>query len=270
LSERSTIGVVMLTLSACAVSFLVAPIIMLFPLSVEPGSILRFPPSGFSLRWYAAYLGSNEWIASTLLSLEIALLATLLATPLGTAAAIGLLRGKPPAARLLQAILVSPMLLPAIVVAIAIYGVYVTLGLVGSKIGIALAHAILGLPFVVLNVSAALRNVPSHYEDAALSLGANRMESIAFVLIPLIWRGVAAGAIFVFVLSFDEVVIAKFLSSSTNSTLPKRMLDGIFFDLTPMLAAVSVLLVLANILLVTIALQFAGRGQKVKPISIPV
>ena len=136
------------------------------------------------------------------------------------------------------------------------------LGKAKATAGIAIAHAIVGMPFVVLNVAAALRNVPKEYDEAALSLGANRLTSIVLVTLPLIWRGVAAGAVFVFVLSFDEVVIAKFLSSATRSTLPKRMLDGIFYDLTPLLASISVLLVITNLLLVTIARQFARHGHK--------
>lgn len=258
MSDRGSVDAVMYAGAVLSLAFLIAPILMLFPLSVEPGIVLRFPPTGFSMRWYAAYFAEGAWIRSTALSLGVAAVAAAVATLLGTAAALGL--RQVPGSKAVNAILISPMLLPTIVVSIAIYGVYAKLGLVGSPIGISLAHAILGIPFVVLNVGAALRAVPSALDDAALGLGATRFNAIIFVTFPLIWRGIAAGAVFAFVLSFDEVVIAKFLSSSTNATLPKRMLDGIFFDLTPLLAAVSVVLVLFNIILVVIGLRFSTRA----------
>ena len=129
------------------------------------------------------------------------------------------------------------------------------------KLALVLAHSVLGIPFVMLNVASALRGVPAELDDAAMSLAASPLATLFGVTLPLIWRGILAGAIFAFVVSFDEVVIAMFLSSSTTATLPKRMLDGIFYDLTPVLAAVSALLVIFNIVLALIGLSLAGRRR---------
>jgi ABC-type spermidine/putrescine transport system permease subunit II len=260
LREHGGVHQLMRAVALASLLFLTAPIVMLFPLSIEPGSTLRFPPTGFSLRWYAEYFSNIAWINSTVLSFEIAVYASLLATFLGTAAAIGVGRGRVPGQWAVRIVLISPMLLPTIVVAVAIYGVYSSLGLVGSKLGIAMAHGVLGIPFVMLNVGSALRGVPKDYDEAALSLGANRFHAIWLVVLPLVWRGIAAGAVFTFVISFDEVVIAKFLSSATEPTLPKRMLDGVFYDLTPLLASVSVMLVVINMLLVIIGLRLTNRN----------
>jgi ABC-type spermidine/putrescine transport system permease subunit II len=150
-------------------------------------------------------------------------------------------------------LLISPMLVPHIVLAVAMYSVFSSLGLAGSKIGLALAHGVLGLPFVILNVAASLRDLPKDTENAAMSLGARPVAVLLEITVPLIWRGILAGAIFAFVVSFDEVVISMFLSSSSSPTLPKRMLDGIFFDLSPILAAVSASLVVFNVALASMA-----------------
>lgn len=260
--ERGVIGHVFFMLGALSLAFLLVPILMIFPLSIEPGSFLRFPPSGFGLRWYEAYLTGGSWIDSTLLSLQIALCASILATVLGTAAAIGIERHRVPGRRIIGALLLSPMLLPNIVTAVSIYGVYSALGLVGTRLGIVLAHTVLGLPFVMLNVGSALRAVPHALDEAAMTLGAHPATTLLLVVLPLVWRGVVAGAVFAFVISFDEVVIAMFLSSPTTMTLPKRMLDGIFFDLTPMLAAISALIVLFNVSLACVGLSLA-RARRV-------
>ncbi|MFI4986652.1 MAG: ABC transporter permease [Alphaproteobacteria bacterium] len=248
-------GVLLVAVGLLALAFLLVPILMIFPLSIDPGPMLRFPPTGFTLTWYAQYLSDDRWIASTLLSLRIALSASVLATVLGTAAAMGFARGRVVGARAAALALLSPIVLPSIVTAVAIYGIYSALGLVGTTLGIILAHTVLGVPFVLLNVGAALRAVPRAYDEAAASLGAAPVTALLIVTLPLVWRGVAAGAVFAFVTSFDEVVIAMFLSSATAATLPKRMLDGIFYDLTPVLAAISAILVLFNVALALIGLS---------------
>jgi putative spermidine/putrescine transport system permease protein len=248
-------------------AFLATPILMVFPLSVDPSPTLRFPPSGFSLRWYEAYFSSEPWMSSTVLSLQVAAGATCVASVVGTLAAIGLIRGGFPGRRALGMLLISPLLLPTVVVAIAIYRVYAAMRLVGTPLGLISAHAVLGVPFVVLNVAAALRAVPPSYEEAALSLGATPLTVLREITLPLAWRGVIAGAVFAFVVSFDEVVIAMFMSGTTAITLPKRMLDGIFFELSPTVAAVSALLVIANVALATtgLALAHARRGTEGRP-----
>jgi putative spermidine/putrescine transport system permease protein len=148
------------------------------------------------------------------------------------------------------------------VIAIAVYGVYAALGLVGSPFGLALAHGVLGTPLVIINVAAALSVVPKSYDEAARSLGASSLVSLFTVTLPLIWRGIAAGSIFAFVASFDEVIIAIFLTGTTSITLPRRMIDGIYYDLTPILAAVSGCLVVFNVILAVLGLWFASRPTR--------
>jgi len=253
-ARRSAIDRTMFALGLFGLVFLILPVLMLFPLSLEPGSSLRFPPSGFSMRWYQAYLSNRAWLDSTIRSLEIAAYSSLIATILGCGAAIALSREHMRGLAVFSFVLISPMLIPHIVLAIAMYSVFASLGLAGSKLGLVLAHAVLGLPFVILNVASALRNIPADTENGAMSLGGSPVQVLWDITLPLVWRGLFAGAIFAFVVSFDEVVVAMFLSSATSSTLPKRMLDGIFFDLSPMLAAVSVCLVVFNVALASIAI----------------
>lgn len=259
--ERGWISFVLYGLAAVGLTFLITPLIMLVPLSIDPSPFIRFPPTGFTLAWYQEYFASAAWIESTLLSLRVAIGASLIATVTGTLAAIAIVRGQFPGRQAISLLLLSPILLPLIVVAIAIYGVYAALQLVGKPTGLMLAHAVLGIPFVLLNVVAALQAVPKSYEEAGLSLGAHPAVVLTRVTLPLIWRGIAAGAVFAFVTSFDEVVIAMFLSGTTAITLPKRMFDGIFYDLKPTLAAISVILVIFNVVLALAGLTLA----KAKP-----
>ena len=154
----------------------------------------------------------------------------------------------------------SPLLLPTIVLAVSAYRLYATLQLVGTPAGLVVAHAILGIPYVYLNVVAALRGVPRAYEEAALSLGARPLVVLRRVTLPLVRRGMAAGAVFAFVASFDEVVMVTFLGGTQAVTLPKRIFDGLFFELKPTVAAVSALLLVANIAFACLGLWLA-RGR---------
>jgi putative spermidine/putrescine transport system permease protein len=256
-AEHGWVGLALRALAALGLAYLMLPILMMFPLSVEPGSVLRFPPSGISFHWYAAYLSSPLWLASTVLSFKVAIGAATISTALGTLAAVGLARSGGRVRSACQLVLMSPIFLPTIVVAIAIYGVFASLRLVGNPYGLIVAHAVLTLPFVILNVSTAVTALPRDFEEAAMSLGAGPVAAFMRITVPLVWRGIAAGGVFAFLVSFDEVVIAMFLSGTQAVTLPKRMLDGIFYEMTPILSAISVLLVLLNVVLVTLGMLLA-------------
>ncbi len=232
------------------------------PLSFEPGDILRLPRDGWSLRWYMEYFRNEAWLDSTIVSLKVALGSSTLATVLGTFAAVGM-RGLPPPMRAaFVALVVSPLVLPTIVIAVAIYGIFATLQLVGSIAGLVAAHTLLTLPVVLITVSTALARVPAELSYAAASLGASPLTILFTVTVPLTARGIFAGAALAFMLSFDEVVIGIFLSGADATTLPKRMFDGVFYEMTPMLAAVSSLLVLANILGVVAFLTTKVRATR--------
>lgn len=236
-------GIVLRGVGYTAIGFLLLPLIMVFVLALEPGSIMRFPPSGVTFHWFVAYLTNADWQQATLVSARIGCETALLGTMLGTMAAIGLHRSRLPGRSLAFALLLSPMLLPLIVTAIAIYGLYAAIGLVDTELGLVLAHSVIVIPYVVLTVKAALDGLPRSLEEAALTLGATPLATVILVVLPQIWRAIATAAAFAFVMSFDEVVIAMFLSGVNTPTLPKKMLEGIFFDITPLLAAVAASLI---------------------------
>jgi len=231
--------------------FLLLPTLIVLPMSFSGAEMLVFPPSGFSLRWYTRYFSDPAWQAATWHSLVVAIAAALIATVLGTSAAMALVRGRVPLAGMLRSLLLLPMIVPAIVTAVAAFRVFSVVGLTDTLPGLALAHALLGLPFVVINVSAVLRRTDPRIEAAARSLGATPWLAFRRVTLPLILPGVAAGAVFAFLTSFDEVVVALFLTGIDSATLPVQMWSGIRFEINPVVAAVSVLLV---------ALSTAGFG----------
>lgn len=248
-AEHGWIARAFYVLAAIGIVYMMLPLLMVFPLSVEPGHILRYPPQGLTLHWYAQVFADGRWLEPAWLSIRVAAAAAAVATVVGTMAALGLARASGAAGGLCYAILMSPLFLPTIVISVAIYGVYVTLQLVGSPLGLIAAHAVLTIPFVVLNVATSLAAAPRPLQEAAMSLGAGPVATFFQITLPLISKGVGAGAIFAFLVSFDEVVVAMFLSGSRAVTLPVRMLEGVFYELSPMLAAVSVLLVIPNVLL---------------------
>jgi ABC-type spermidine/putrescine transport system permease subunit II len=257
--EHGRIGVAFGIVAAFGLVLLILPIAMMIPLSLESGHLLRFPPESISLHWYSAYLASDAWIASTTLSLKVAAAAATIATVAGTLAAVALTRMPSRARSACFLALMSPIFLPTVVVAIAIYGVFASLQLAGSAAGLVLAHAVLTLPVVVLNVGAALAAAPRSLEEAAWSLGARPMATFFQVTVPTVRGGIATGFVFAFLISFDEVVIANLLSGLDIVTLPKRMFDGMFYEITPILAAISVMLVAMNVVLVIAWRAFARR-----------
>jgi putative spermidine/putrescine transport system permease protein len=251
-------------LAAVGVVYLLLPILIMFPLSLEAGPLLRFPPERVSFHWYQDYLRSEDWLAATALSIKVGVGAACFATILGTLAALGLARMPNLLGDLSRLALLSPLVLPTVVVAISIYGVYISLRLVGATAGLILAHTVFTLPFVVLNVSASMAAAPRALQEAAMSLGAAPLATFLQVTVPLLSRGIISGAVFSFLVSFDEVVIAKFLSGAETPTLPKRMLDGVFYEMTPMLAAISCTLVLTNVLVAAAALAFSRSHAPIR------
>ena len=242
--------------------FLVLPVLVVVPLSFSDSLYLDFPPRGFSLQWYERFLGSREWTGALWTSLQVGVLATLLATALGTAAALGLARGRFRGKALLAAFLVSPMIVPVVVLAIALHAVYARLGLSGTFAGLVLAHAGLGLPFVVVTVSATLTRLDPRLEQAALSLGASPWGAFRHVMLPLIRPGVITGALLAFITSWDEVVVALFVGGTRSSTLPRRMWEGLRSEIDPTLAAVSTLLVALSLALLIAVAWLRRRADR--------
>lgn len=248
--------------SGLVLLFLLLPVLIVFPLSFSSGTYMSFPPPGLSLRWYASFFSSRSWIDSGLVSLKVAVPVTLLAVLLGTPAALGLARLRFPLRRAVDMLVLAPVIVPGIIVAIGTYFVYAQYGLVGHPIALVLGHTCLAVPFVVINVTAALQGVDSQLERAALSLGAPPWATFRAITLPLILPGVLAGAVFAFVTSFDELLIALFLSGTGAVTLPRRMFDEIRYDIDPTIAAVSSLLIVATTGLMLSAELLRRRSQR--------
>ncbi|MDF2809828.1 MAG: transporter permease [Microvirga sp.] len=257
-----------LTAAALLISFfLIFPVLIIVPVSFSAGSFLSFPPPGWSLQWYERLFSRADWLNSAWLSIWIALVVTVLSTILGTAGAYGLVRGKFPGQKILVAFILSPLIIPGIIVAIAVYFFYARLKLVGSSLAIAVAHTALAVPFVVVNVSASLYGFDRRLEQAASNLGAGALTTFRLVTLPIIRPGIAAGALFAFISSFDELIVALFIAGPTQTTLPLRMWESMRNSIEPTIAAVSVLAVLVSVSLFLTASWLQMRARTTLPVS---
>jgi putative spermidine/putrescine transport system permease protein len=237
-------------LGALTVFYLLAPTLVIVPMSFTGAKILSFPPEGFSLQWYQRMFTDPQWSGGMVNSAEVAFLTAILATVLGTLAALGLGRGRFPGRTIVNALTLSPLIVPVVVIAIGSFGLFVQWRISGSLIGLVLAHTALALPFVIVNVGTALRTMDRNLELAAANLGADPRRSFTHVTLPIILPGVLAGAIFAFITSWDEVVVAIFLTSARFRTLPVEMWEQVRQVVDPTVAAVSTtLLVVTTVLL---------------------
>jgi putative spermidine/putrescine transport system permease protein len=250
--------------SGLVISYLVFPILIVIPLSFSSAQYLTFQPPGFSLQWYRAFFSRSDWIDAAILSFWVALVVMVLATILGTVAALGLVRGRFPGRTALNTFIVSPLIVPAIIVAIGVYFFYARLGLVGRPIALITAHTALAVPFVVVNVSATLYGFDERLEYAAMNLGANRLRTFWHVTLPIIRPGVLAGALFAFITSWDELIVALFISGTGAVTLPRKMWDSIRFQIDPTIAAVSTLLIIITTSLFFSAEMLRRRSERLR------
>lgn len=233
--------------AAIVIAFLTMPSLVAIPMSFTSGQTLLFPPPGFSLRWYGEFFDpGGQWLSAALASLEVAGGSALASTVLGTAAAFGLARGRFPGRKIWLALLVAPLIVPVVVLAVGIFFFVERSRLValGTPATLIAAHSVLGIPLVVLNVAASLARVDTDLELAASGLGAGRREVLRRVTLPLILPGVVAGALLAFATSWDETVIAVFLTSPYFRTLPVVMWGEVRYSLEPTVAVVAVFLTL--------------------------
>ncbi|TWB85972.1 putative spermidine/putrescine transport system permease protein [Bradyrhizobium macuxiense] len=256
LLARTVVGSILL--------FLAFPIAVVFVVSFSSANYLTFPPPAFGLKWYVAYFGNADWLGPTWLSIFVAASVVLLSTTLGTLAAIGIPRLPGPLRVVASGLILSPLIVPVILVAIGIYYTFSRYGLIGTPIAIVLAHTCLAVPFVMTSVSASLAGIDSRLEQAALSLGATPVSTFWQVTVPLIRPGVLVGALFAFITSFDEVVVSLFLSGSGAITLPRRMWDDLQFQIDPTIAAVSTLMVVLTALLLASAHLLRKRTERLR------
>lgn len=233
--------------TAATLLFLIVPIFIVIPMSFSSSRYLDFPPQSWSLRWYQSYLSSAEWTAATRVSLQVAFLTCVLATPIGLAAAYAIHASESAAIKRLQGLLLLPLMVPNIVVAVGIYFIYARVNLVGTITGLVFAHVMHAIPFVVITALAGLRQTDMALERAARSLGCNRLRAFFHATLPYMKPSIISGALFAFITSLDEVVIAIFVSSGENTTLTKIMFTTLRDEIDPRIAAVSTLLIVASL-----------------------
>ena len=254
--------------------FLIAPIVVIIPLSFNAQDFFTFTPEmlalkpeGYSLKHYEDFMTSHDWQSSLWNSVRIAPMATFLSVSFGTLAAIGLSQPHVPFRRAIMAILISPMIVPLIISAAGMYFFYSRIGLQGTYWGVVLAHAALGIPFVIITVTATLVGFDRSLTRAAANMGADPVTTFFRVQMPLILPGVISGALLAFITSFDEVVVVLFVGSAGQKTLPWQMFTGLREQISPTILAVATILVVLSIMLLTTLELLRRRSERLRGLS---
>ncbi len=254
--------------------YLIAPILVIIPLSFNAvpfftftPEMLSFDPAGYSTKWYEDFFSNANWQGAVKNSFIIAFFATIISTTLGTIAALGLSRAEMPFKSIIMAILISPMIVPLIISAAGMYFFYTQIGLASTHLGVILAHAALGTPFVVITVTATLVGFDRSLMRAAANLGASPTRTFFKVIVPLILPGVISGALFAFITSFDEVIVIQFVGSYEQRTIPWQMFSGIREQISPTILAVATLLVCVSIMLLFSVELLRRRGERLRGIK---
>jgi putative spermidine/putrescine transport system permease protein len=245
-------------LAVLVYAYLVVPSLVVIPISFSgSGSDLSFPPKTYSLRLYEELFTTATWMSPVLQSLKIAFIVCLVVTAVAVPAAYALVRFEFPGKRIVTLLMMSPVLVPVIVLALGMYLYFSRLGATGTTLGLVFGHAVYVIPFVIVTVGAGIRQLDPAIEFAATMMGASRMTLFFRVVLPQLVPSIVAGALFAFLISFDEVVIAWFLSSAQTTTLPVRMYSSIHWGISPVIAAVSTLLTALSFIvcLATVLLQ---------------
>jgi putative spermidine/putrescine transport system permease protein len=251
---------------ALVLLFLIAPIVVIVPLSFNAEPYFTYPMPGLSLRWYEDFFFSDRWQIALKNSVIIAVSVTIISTSLGTLAAVGLSRARFPLRPAVMAVLISPMVVPVAITAAGVYFFYAVVGLTNSYTGVILAHTALATPFVVITVTATLIGFDQTLARAAASLGASPLRVFFKVVLPLILPGVISGALFAFVTSWDEVVVLLFIAGPEQRTLPKQMFSGIREQISPTITAAATLLILFSIIMLTTVELLRRRSERLRGI----
>ena len=247
--------------------FLIAPVLVVIPLAFNNEPYFNFPVHVYSLRWFRELFGNPVWLSAIANSVITATLATVIATTLGTLAAVGLNHRNLPGKRLIMALLVSPMIVPVVVLAVGAYFFFSRLGIANNLLGIVLVHAALGVPFVVITVSATLTGFDIGLLRAARGLGASPLTAFRRVMLPLVWPGVLSGALFAFATSFDEVVVVLFLGGPGQTTLPRQMWSGLREQLSPTILAAAFVLIIFAIAMLLVLEMLRRRSVALRGLS---
>ncbi len=247
-------------------AFVAVPFLVILPMAFTETSYLVFPPKGFSFRWFAEFFSNRRWTDAAGFSFAIAALVALTTSVLGTMAAYAMVRGGGKFSTLFQSLLMLPIIVPHLALAVALFMFFERIGLIGSMAGYVLAHSVIAMPFAIFTIAAGLSRIDPALESAAMSCGASRFAAFRLVTLPNIWPNVISGALFAFIISFDEPVITYFLAGIRDKTLPRLMFEDIQMNITPILAAIAVLLTSLSVavLLLTTLLQ-RGMRRTVSP-----
>jgi putative spermidine/putrescine transport system permease protein len=241
-SGRARARVGLWTVGLAVIAFLAVPALFIVPVSFTTDAFIEWPPKGFTLKWYQIYVATPQWTQATVRSLGVGLATAALAMAIGGPAAFFLARRQVRGKTAALAFLLSPLVIPRMIIAVALFYLYARVGLVGTSTGLILGHTVLAIPYVVVTVMAVLKTYDERLDLAAWTLGASKSRTLWHVTFPLIRAGLFAAFLFAFITSFDELTIALFVTSGLATTLPKQMWDEALFKITPTLAAVSTIL----------------------------
>ncbi len=248
------------TISVAVLAFLCLPILIVVPMSFSSAQSLEFPPPGFSLRWYETLFGDDKWIDAGINSLVLAGAASTLALVLGTLAAYALVRGGVIGRGLMESNFVAPMVVPSIITAVAMFFFAARLEILGSFVGLVIAHTVLVVPYVIMLMSVAIKSFDQRIELVAMTLGATRLTMLRKVLLPNLGPSAFAAWLFAFVISFDEVVVTLFLAG-THFTIPKKMFNELTLQINPTITAVAGVLIVFSLLAAGLAALVLRRGN---------
>ena len=260
--------------------FLITPILVIIPLSFNSEPYFTYPMPGFSLRWYENFISGEQsavWQLAIKNSIIVAIFATILATGLGTVAAVGLSNSRLPGKTLLMGLLISPMIVPLVITAVGMYFFYSSLGITPRQLSqiwsglhlfpVIIAHAALGTPFVVITVTATLVGFDQSLTRASASLGADGLRTFFKITVPLVMPGMISGALFAFITSFDEVVVVLFLAGIEEYTIPRRMFSGMREQISPTILSVATVLVILSIFLLTALELLRRRNERMRGLT---
>ena len=248
----ATVGILVLL-------FLALPITVVVPMSFSSAESLHFPPPGFSLRWYEAFFSDPLWREAARNSLIIGISSSTIALGLGILAAYGLVRGTFRGRGALETNFISPMILPPVIIAVALYIFYARIGILGNYLTLIAAHVVIAAPYVVLLMTLAIRSFDVRVEQMALTLGASRWQMMTRILMPNLLPNAAAAWLFAFVISFDEVVVTLFVSGS-HLTIPKRMFNQLVLQINPTITAIATILIAFSLVAAGLA-AWLNRGS---------
>ncbi|HEY5796278.1 MAG TPA: ABC transporter permease subunit [Bosea sp. (in: a-proteobacteria)] len=247
--------------SWATIGFLVLPTLLVIPLAFTSSQFLEFPPPGYGLSWFRTYFESDLWIQATIRSFLVAFATAIAATAIGGFTALALANSRTRWSGLIFAFFLAPMIVPRIVIAVGLFYLFARIGLVATDLGLIIGHTVLAIPFALVTMAAVLKSYDQRLDQAAATLGANRLKTLTGVTIPLVKGGLVAAFLFSFITSFDELTIAIFISGGVKTTLPKQMWDDMILQLNPTLAAVSVVVFIVVTLMLLVAERFRSSSS---------